>query len=123
MVDTSSTIFVVDDDEIVRDALRTLLRSAGYKVDVFDSAEAFYHREHRQGEGVLVLDGRMPGMNGLQLQRRLANSGVAIPIIFISAHEDIRAREKAMAAGAAAFLQKPFEDHALLDAINSVLDV
>jgi len=123
LVDTASTIFVVDDDDCVRDALRSLLKSAGYKVEVFESAQAFLNWEHHRGEGVLVLDVRMPGINGLELQRRLAESGVAMPIIFISAHEDTRAREKAMAAGAAAFLQKPFEDHALLDAINSVLDV
>jgi len=124
MVDTSSTIYVVDDDDFVRDALRTLLKSVGYKkVEVFKSAQAFWNSEYHQGECVLVLDVRMPGMNGLELQRLLADSGVAMPIIFISAHEDIRAREKAMAAGAVAFLQKPFEDQTLLDAINRVLDV
>jgi len=123
VVVTSSIIYVVDDDDAVRDALRTLLKSAGYKVEVFNSAQAFIDVEHHQGEGVLVLDVRMPGMNGLELQRRLADSGVAMPIIFISAHEDIRAREKAMAAGAVAFLQKPFEDHTLLNAICRVLCV
>jgi len=124
MVDTSSTIYVVDDDDFVRDALRTLLKSVGYKkVEVFKSAQAFWNSEYHQGEGVLVLDVRMPGMNGLELQRLLADSGVAMQIIFISAHEDIRACEKAMAAGAVAFLQKPFEDQTLLDAINRVLGV
>ena len=118
MVDTRSTIYVVDDDDFVRDALRTLLKSAGYKVEVFKSAQAFWNWEHHQGEGVLLLDVRMPGMNGLELQRLLADSGVAMPIIFISAHEDIRVREKAMAAGAVAFLQKPFDDQELFDAIH-----
>ncbi len=79
--------------------------------------------EHQQGEGLLVLDVRMPGMNGLELQRLLADSGLAVPIIFISAHEETRAREEAMAAGVVAFLQKPFEDHTLLGAIHRVLGV
>ena len=98
-------------------------KSAGYKVEVFESARAFLNWEYHQGENVLVLDVRMPGMNRLELQRLLADSGLAIPIIFISAHEDTRAREKAMAARAVAFLQKPFEDHTLLSAIHRVLGV
>ena len=123
MVDESSTIYVVDDDDFVRDALRTLLKSEGFKVKVFESAQAFLNWRHPRNEGLLVLDLRMPGMNGLELQRHLADSGVAIPIIFITAHEDIRAREKAMAAGAVSFLQKPIEDHTLLDAICRAIGV
>ena len=78
------TIFIVDDDDLVRDALRTLLKSAGFKVLAFESAQAFLNSGHHQAEGLLVLDVRMPGMNGLELQRHLADKSVAMPIIFIS---------------------------------------
>lgn len=118
MVDTGTTIFVVDDDDLVRDALRALLTSAGFKVEVFESARAFLDSDHQQREGLLVLDVRMPGMNGLELQRHLADSGVDLPIIFISAHEDIRARTKAMENGALAFLQKPLDARILFNTIR-----
>lgn len=121
MVDTGTTIFVVDDDDLVRDALRALLNSAGFKVEVFESAQAFLNSDNQQGEGLLVLDVRMPGMNGLELQRHLADSGVDTPIIFISAHEDARARTKAMEKGAVAFLQKPLDASILFDAIEHAL--
>jgi FixJ family two-component response regulator len=120
VVETSAPVFVIDDDDFVRDALKTLIKSAGFKVEVFESAEAFLNSGNYRRRGVLVLDVRMAGMDGLELQGQLADSGVAIPIIFITAHEDIKARAKAMAAGAVAFLQKPFEDHTLLDAIHRV---
>jgi FixJ family two-component response regulator len=123
VVETSATVLVIDDDDLVRDALKTLLKSAGFKVEVFESAQAFLNSGHYQRRGMLVLDVRMPGMDGLELQRQLAESGIVIPIIFISAHEDMQARAKAMAAGAVAFLQKPFEDHTLLDAIERTLRV
>ena len=118
MVDTNSIIFVVDNDDFVREALRALLKSTGFKVEAFESAEAFLNSGHHQRKGLLVLDVRMPEMSGLELQRHLAESGVAMPIVFITAHEDNQIRTKAMAAGGVAFLQKPFEDHALLDAID-----
>ena len=124
MVVTGTTIFVVDDDDLVRDSLRALFTSAGFKVEVFESAQAFLDSDHQQRKGLLVLDVRMPGMNGLELQRHLADSGAAIPIVFMTAHEDNQVRAKAMAAGGAvAFLYKPFEDHALLDAIHRGLGV
>lgn len=118
MADTSFTIFVVDDDDFVRDALEALLKSAGFKVEVFASAKAFLNSDYHQKEGLLVLDVQMPGMTGLELQKHLADTGVAIFIVFITAHADNQARAKAMAAGAIAFLQKPFEDFTLLDAIH-----
>lgn len=121
MVETSTTVFVIDDDDFVRDALKTLIKSAGFKVEVFESAQAFLNSGHYQRRGLLVLDVRMPGMDGVELQRQLAESGVVMPIIFMTAHEDIQVRAKAMAAGAVAFLQKPFEDHTLFDAIHRVL--
>ena len=117
MTDTSSTIFVVDDDDFVRDALGALLKSAGFKVEVFESAKAFLISDYDNKKALLVLDVQMPGMTGLELQKHLADTGVAIPIVFITAHEDNQAHAKAMAAGAVAFLQKPFEDFTLLDAI------
>lgn len=118
MVDTGTTIFVVDDDDLVRDALRALLKSAGFNAQVFESAQAFLDSDHQQREALLVLDVRMPGMNGLELQRHLADSGADMPIIFISAHEDARAHKKAMEAGALAFLQKPLDARILFDAIE-----
>ena len=118
MVDTDTTIFVIDDDDLVRDALRALLKSAGFNVQVFESAQAFLDSDHQQREGLLVLDVRMPGMNGLELQRHLSDIGVAMPIIFISAHEDDRARTQAMEEGAVAFLQKPLDASILFDAIE-----
>lgn len=122
MVATSTTIFVVDDDDFVRDALKSLLKSAGFKVEVFESAHSFLNRRHPQRKGMLVLDVRMPGKGGLELQRELADSGVAMPIIFVTAYRDVQARAKAMAAGAVAFLQKPFDERDLLDAIYLGLD-
>jgi FixJ family two-component response regulator len=114
-------MFIVDDDDLVRDALRTLLKSAGFKVLAFKSAQAFLNSGHHQRKGLLVLDVRMPGMNGLELQRHLADTGIPIPIIFISAHEDARARTKAMEKGAVAFLQKPLDERILFDAIERAL--
>jgi FixJ family two-component response regulator len=121
VVDTGTTIFVVDDDDLVRDALRALLKSAGFNVQVFESAQAFLNSDHHQRKGLLVLDVRMSGMNGLELQRHLADLGVTIPVVFISAHEDARARQKAMEKGAVAFLQKPVDERILFDAIERAL--
>lgn len=121
MIDDSSTIFVVDDDDLVRDALRTLLKSAGFKVLVFESAQAFLNSGHHRREDLLVLDVRMPGMSGLELQRHLADSGFAMPIIFISAQKDFRAHAQAMEEGAVAFLQKPLDARILFDAIERAL--
>lgn len=121
MAATSTTFFIVDDDDFVRDALKTLLKSAGFKVEVFGSAQEFLDSGHYNG-GLLILDVRMPGMDGLALQKKLVALGATLPIIFITAHEDIQARTKAMAAGAAAFLQKPLEDYVLLGCIDRVLN-
>ena len=121
MLATSTTFFIVDDDDFVRDALKTLLKSAGFKVEVFGSAQAFLDSGHYNG-GLLILDVRMPGMDGLALQKKLVALGATLPIIFITAHEDIQARTKAMAAGAAAFLQKPLEDSILFGCIDRILN-
>jgi FixJ family two-component response regulator len=114
-------VFVVDDDESVCKALRRLMKSAGIKVRTFTSAEDFLNQGCQNVPGCLVLDVRMPGIGGLELQKRLASSRCRMPIIFISAHEDINAREQGLRAGVIAFLQKPFEDQMLLEAVYSAL--
>jgi FixJ family two-component response regulator len=112
-------VFVVDDDESVCRALKRLIKSAGLMVRSFTSAEEFLNQGCQNVPGCLVLDVRMPGMSGLELQQKLLESGSLMPIIFISAHEDPQAYKQAMENGASAFLQKPFEDKMILDAIGS----
>ncbi len=115
------TIFIVDDDRSVRRALKRLVKIAGFSAKTFASAREFWDSGRFRSRGVLVLDVRMPGMSGLELQKQLIDSDSDMPIIFITAHEDIQARTKALEAGAVAFLQKPFEDQILIDAINRAL--
>ena len=114
-------IAVVDDDESVRDSTRTLLRSVGYQVSTFDSAERFLSSDGGVRSKCIVLDVRMPGMDGLELQRRLNSSEHSIPIIFITAHGDGRTRRMAMDRGAVEFLLKPFNPSALVAAVRSAL--
>jgi FixJ family two-component response regulator len=116
-----TTVFIVDDDESVRRALKRLIKVAGFKAKAFGSAREFIDSEHYQRVGVLVLDVRMPGMSGLELQKYLVDSGSDMPVIFITAHEDTRTRRKALEAGAIGFLKKPFEDQILLDAVQRAL--
>ena len=115
------TVFIVDDDESVCRALKRLIKVGGFKAQTFGSARQFIDSGHCQIAGVLVLDVCMPGMSGLELQKYLKDSGSDIPVIFISAHDDIQARSDALEAGAIEFLKKPFGDQALLDAIQSAL--
>ena len=121
-VKDDTTVFAVDDDESVRLALKRLIRSAGLKVETFASAREFINTGGTRRTGILVLDVRMPEMSGLELQKQLVASGAEIPVIFISAHEDSRAVELALAAGAVAFLYKPFDDQDLLAAIYRAVD-
>jgi FixJ family two-component response regulator len=114
-------ISVVDDDASVRGALDSLLRSGGLSVALFASAEEFLPSPARGKTGCLILDLRMPGMNGLELQQRLATSGERIPIIILTAHDDEEARTRALGAGAVAFLQKPFDAKTLLGAVEAGL--
>ena len=114
-------ISVVDDDESVRRSTRLLIESLGFRVATFESAEAFLTSEKRPDTSCLILDVQMPGINGLQLQTRLAHNGDSIPIIFITAYDDNQSRRQAMQAGAVAFLDKPFTDDQLLQAIRSAL--
>jgi FixJ family two-component response regulator len=122
MISTNATVFVVDDDAAMRDSLRDLIRSVGLRVELFDSAQDFLRSERPDIPGCLVLDVRMPGQSGLDLQRRLNDAGVAIPIIFITGHGDVAMGVQAMKAGALEFLTKPFRDQDLLDAIQHALD-
>jgi FixJ family two-component response regulator len=115
-------IFVVDDDGSVRTALSRLLKACGFAVKTFGSAEDFLDSGFVRHTGVLILDVRMAGMSGLELQQRLSEMGSDMPVIFITAQDDIQARTKAMEAGAAAFLQKPFEEQHLLAAVQRVFD-
>ena len=114
-------VAVVDDDESVREATQSLLLSAGFRAAVFASAEDFLQAPQRQDIACLIVDVRMPGMSGLDLQQQLARSRSAIGLIFITSHEDDEARARALRAGAVDFLYKPFSDEALLRAIRSAL--
>jgi FixJ family two-component response regulator len=112
----------VDDDESVREATTSLLRSNRFTAETFSCAEEFLNSPLLVKTRCLLLDIRMPGMNGLELQRRLVGEGRAIPIVFITAHEDQESRMEAMRAGAVDFLSKPFSEEALLKAIRDALN-
>lgn len=114
-------ISVVDDNDAVRESLKGLIRSVGFAVEDFPSAEKFLNSDHLYDTHCLILDVRMPGMGGLELRRRLVRSNSNIPIIFITAHGDEAARSKALKDGAADYLFKPFSEQALLNAINAAL--
>jgi FixJ family two-component response regulator len=116
------TIFVVDDDAAVRDALKLLLRSVGQPVETFGSAQEFLDAYSEDRPGCLVLDIRMPGMSGLELQQKLNEKHSILPIIFITGHGDVPMAVEAMQAGAVDFIQKPFRDQDLIDRINQALE-
>ena len=118
----AATVFVVDDDAGVRAAIQGLLKSAGLRCESFRSAEEFLRRNQPDGPSCLVLDISLPGVNGLEFQRELADAGFQIPIIFITGHGDIPMTVKAMKSGAVEFLTKPFVDQELLDAIEQALE-
>ena len=114
-------IAIVDDDDALRNSLDNLLRSVGFRVQGFSSAEAFLQANHAHETACLILDVRMASMNGLELQRQLDAAHWRIPIIFVTAYADDDARERALAAGAVAFLYKPCREEDLLDAIDAIL--
>jgi RNA polymerase sigma factor (sigma-70 family) len=116
-----STIYIVDDDSAVRDSLRWVLESAGYRVKAFDSAETFLSGYRPGSAGCLVLDVAMPGMTGLELQQQLSEQTHVLPIIFISAHGTVPTAVSAMRRGAVDFLMKPFNNHALLDRVGQAV--
>src|ERR1700692_1004123 len=122
MTEEHPTIFVVDDDSSMRDSLRNLFRSVGLNVETFGVAQEFLSRERSKGPGCLVLDVRLPGLSGLDLQRQLADENIQIPIVFITAHGDIQMSVRAMKAGAVEFLTKPFRDQDLLDAVQQAIE-
>ena len=115
-------VFVVDDDRSVRDSLHRLITSVGLRVEVFPSAQAFLSAPRPDVPGCLVLDVRLPGLSGLDLQRELAQSHATLPIIFLTGHGDIPMSVQAMKAGAAEFLTKPFRGQDLLDAIRHAIE-
>lgn len=114
-------IAIVDDDDSLRKSLDNLLRSVGFRTQGFASAEAFLSSTHIHDTTCLILDVRMPGMSGLELQHQLVATNWRIPIIFVTAHVDDDARAQALAAGAVDFLYKPFREEALLNALDAVL--
>ena len=121
MPEQSFTVFVVDDDESIQRALKRLLRSEGYHVVTFGSAEDLLESPSVLGEGCLVLDIRLPGMSGLDLEERLCSSGTRHPVIFMTAHDNPQWQERARAVGAVAYLRKPFDQQALLGAVRIAL--
>ena len=115
-------VFVIDDDESIREALKSLIRSVGLSVETFASAQDFLESSRPDVPSCLILDVRMPGLSGLDLQRDLAEAHIHVPIIFITGHGDIPMSVRAMKAGAVEFLTKPFRDQDLLDAIQQALE-
>jgi FixJ family two-component response regulator len=122
MTEADAVVFVVDDDASVREALQSLLGSVGLHVETYGSAQEFLRSPRPDMPGCLVLDVRLPGLSGLDLQHELAQAQVHLPIIFITGHGDIPMSVRAMKAGAIEFLPKPFRDQDLLDAIRQALD-
>jgi RNA polymerase sigma factor (sigma-70 family) len=117
-----SIVYVIDDDPSIREAIKSLIRSVGMRVETFASAQEFMASRRPDAPSCLVLDVRMPGLSGLDLQRDLTDAAVQIPIIFITGHGDIPMSVRAMKAGAVEFLTKPFRDQDLLDAITQALE-
>src|ERR1700741_4044709 len=120
--ETEATVFIVDDDAQVRESLKDLIRSVGLRVELFASAQEFLRGQHPDAPTCLVLDVRMPGLSGLDLQKQTSDAGLEIPIIFITGHGDIPMTVRAMKAGAVEFLTKPFRDQELLDAVQVGLE-
>jgi FixJ family two-component response regulator len=116
------TVFVVDDDDLVRASIAGMLKSVGLRSETFGTAQEFLRSKRTDGPSCLVLDVRLPGVNGLDFQHQLIDAGIRIPVIFITGHGDIPMTVKAMKSGAVEFLTKPFRDQELLDAIHQALD-
>jgi FixJ family two-component response regulator len=122
MMEADATVFVIDDDASMRASLKNLIRSIGLRVEAFASAQEFLRSKRLDVPGCLVLDVRLPGLSGLDLQKRMAEGDLEIPIVFITGHGDIPMSVQAMKAGAVGFLTKPFRDQDLLDAIQQALE-
>jgi len=119
---TDKLIAVVDDDASVRSATVDLLASVGFACEAFEAAEDYLQSDAAKRTACLILDVRMPGLNGLELQRRLADQGRAVPIIFITSYPNERVRRRAIRAGAICYLSKPYSEEDLLGCIRSALD-
>ncbi|MCB1867815.1 MAG: response regulator transcription factor [Gammaproteobacteria bacterium] len=117
-----ASVFVVDDDREVRDALRLLLESVGLRVECFESSQAYLKQFNPEKPGCLVLDVRMPGMSGLDLQARLAEERLCPPIIIVTGHGDVPMAVRAVQAGAMNFIEKPFNDQVLLDSVHRAME-
>ncbi len=122
MVQPEPTIFIIDDDPSVRKSLSRLLRSMGYAVETFSTAEEFLGREHFDGIGCIILDVQMPGLNGMDLQVELSKAEYGTPIVFLTGHGDIPMSVEAMKKGAVHFLTKPLDDTDLLQAVNEAIE-
>ena len=122
MSEERAVAFVIDDDPSMRRSLDTLLRSVGLDVHLFSSAQEFMGAARPDAPGCLVLDVRLPGMSGLAFQQELVKAGIALPVIFLTGHGDVPMTVRAMKAGAAEFLTKPFDDQVLLDAIHAAIE-
>jgi FixJ family two-component response regulator len=118
----AAMVFVIDDDAGIRASIQGLLKSVGLRSEAFETGQGFLRGKRPDIPSCLVLDVRLPGINGLDFQRQLADAGIRIPIIFITGHGDIPMTVKAMKSGAVEFLTKPFRDQDLLDAIHQALD-
>src|ERR1700681_2234024 len=116
------SVFVVDDDDLVRASMQGMLKTVGLRSETFGTPQEFLHSKRPDGPSCLVLDVRLPGVNGLDFQHQLVDAGIRIPVIFITGHGDIPMTVKAMKSGAVEFLTKPFRDQDLLDAIYQALD-
>lgn len=116
------TVFVVDDDEAVRDSIRVLLETSGFRVEDFASPADFLSSDAPGRPGCLLVDVRMPGMSGLEVQLHLAETGSALPVIVITGHGDVPLAVQAMKAGAVDFVQKPFDEEIILTAVRTALD-
>jgi len=117
VIPETHTVYIVEDDMSLRNAVRRLLRSAQYRVITFASAEEFYRSDFKSSPGCLLLDIRLPGISGFELREELLASGVQMPVIFITGHDRAGMEEQAMRLGATAYLRKPFDEEALLGAI------
>jgi len=122
VTEADALVFVIDDDAAMRRSLENLIRSVGLRVEAFASAQDFLSIKREDVPGCLVLDVRLPGLSGLDLQKRMTEADIEIPIIFITGHGDIPMSVQAMKAGAVEFLSKPFRDQELLDAIQQALE-
>ena len=122
MKEADAVVFVVDDDSSVREAIKSLIKSVGLRVETFETAQQFLASKRPEVPGCVVLDVRLPGLSGLDLQRELAANDIKLPIIFITGYGDIPMSVTAMKAGALEFLTKPFRDQDLLDAIQKALE-